>query len=616
MALIDVGVATVTLKPKTAIRLNGFATDSRKVEAAPVADQLFAKALAFGPDGDVAVLITVDNCAIPEQAYVDVADRLLTEAAIPRERLTICYSHSHMSPCLTGAIPGILNWPTWPPPTPAEIAHIKDYTQLVVDGLVEVAIDAIDDREPSTVEWAQGSVGFAANRHPRNDVYGRQGFPVDRDLPVLRVIDDGGDVQAVLVSYACHCTNSPDNIISGEWAGAAQRYIEQAYPGVTALVAIGCAADANPEPANLNAIDTEGQIIAAEVDRLFNQANWLPIDSPPACALKTLQLPRAGDAAVDYPIQTWRFGQDLAMVFFASEAVVDYAAALKTDYDEAPLWVNAYANTSKPGYIPSEWTVFEANHPPPNPGFWYNYEAFIANTDVYKLSGASYPDNLDTRIIDEVNAQLAGVPRVWDPVTRAEEVTAMTASNARLFAATARSSNRLFWRNAAAPPATGWTDIGEAQQVAGLAAWNGTLFCIAGGSLQHRLADTVVRVWQMIGAGPPQGNVTALTAIGGSLFAATDLNRLWTRPATTVPAVWTQVGGAEHLITMAASATHMFGVTYEGRLFRRAPVQIDVPWEAVGNARDVQALAVVGNELYRATRLNELLKRALPPIQT
>src|SRR5262249_31787345 len=51
-------------------------------------------------------------------------------------------------------------------------------------------------------------------------------------------------------------------------------------------------------------------------------------------------------------VQTWTFGDKLAMVFLPGEVVVDYSLRLKKEYDASRLWVNAYSNDA-PCYIPS-----------------------------------------------------------------------------------------------------------------------------------------------------------------------------------------------------------------------------------------------------------------------
>ena len=47
---------------------------------------------------------------------------------------------------------------------------------------------------------------------------------------------------------------------------------------------------------------------------------------------------------VPYPVQTWAFGADLAMVFLGGEVVADYGLRLKRELDAGRLWVNGYSN--------------------------------------------------------------------------------------------------------------------------------------------------------------------------------------------------------------------------------------------------------------------------------
>ncbi|HQZ67063.1 MAG TPA: HEAT repeat domain-containing protein, partial [Planctomycetaceae bacterium] len=54
----------------------------------------------------------------------------------------------------------------------------------------------------------------------------------------------------------------------------------------------------------------------------------------------------------DYPVQTWCFGEDLAMVFLGGEVVVDYSIRMNDMFDSDRLWINAYSN-DVPCYIAS-----------------------------------------------------------------------------------------------------------------------------------------------------------------------------------------------------------------------------------------------------------------------
>ena len=251
--------------------------------------------------------------------------------------------------------------------------------------------------------WGQGRLGFAANRRVLKD--GRwvnfgvnPNGPVDHSLPVLRATDAAGKVRAVLFGYACHCTTlgGEFNKICADWAGYACDEIEQQSPGAIALAIIGCGADANPEPRRgLDDAKQHGLAAGREVDRLVKTAlTPLPgrIDSqvPQArAAARTASQPRqrsrngpnspgprasspgpcssGSTAASRSPracptsVQTWCFGDDMAMVFLAGEVVVDYALRLKWEIDPNRLWIAAYSN-DVPCYIPSRRILSEGGY--------------------------------------------------------------------------------------------------------------------------------------------------------------------------------------------------------------------------------------------------------------
>src|SRR5256714_7439428 len=91
-ASFQVGVAKVDITPTYPIRLCGYA--ARKTESEGVEQHLFAKAIAIGEGGNVAVLVTVDNTAVPAAVIDEVAHRLESKAHLARERLVVCSSHT------------------------------------------------------------------------------------------------------------------------------------------------------------------------------------------------------------------------------------------------------------------------------------------------------------------------------------------------------------------------------------------------------------------------------------------------------------------------------------------------------------------------------------------
>jgi putative membrane-bound dehydrogenase-like protein len=413
----QVGTAAVNITPPYPVRLSGFGF--RRAESEGVTQAIWAKALAVGDDREEpAVLITVDNLGVPEELVSAVAARLQKKAGIRRERLAVTATHTHTAPMLKGVPPTLFGMPI-----PAEHQkHIDRYTRELTDRLEGVALAALKARAPARLCWGIGTVGFARNRRTA-------GGPVDHDLPVLVVRDLKGKIRAIYVSYACHCVTLSNNKISGDWAGYAQELIQRWHPGAVALVSIGCGADANPSSGvtgdRVGAATEQGAEIAFEVDRLL-EGYLAPVSGKLTTHLSRFDLPldtlatreqwqerakRGGaigyhaqvqlarldrgealQTKISYSVQTWNFGDQLAMVFLPGEVVVDYSLRLKKELDPGRIWINAYADDA-PCYIPSERILKEGG-----------YEG--GGAMVYYDKPARFRPGLEDRIIGAVHAQL------------------------------------------------------------------------------------------------------------------------------------------------------------------------------------------------------------------
>ncbi len=397
-SVIQVGVAEVDITPDYPIRLSGYG--SRRTESDGIIQPIWSKALAIGNDTDEpVVLVTVENCGLPDELTEEVSRRIKQKTGISRAHFAACFTHTHSAPCLTNAAPFLFSSDI--PPEQQET--IDKYTQQLTDWMEAVALEALANREPSRLTWGIGELGFAKNRRT-------EGGPVDHSLPCMQVRDLDGTLRAVWASYACHCTTlaGTDNHICGDWAGYAQDAIQDALPGVTALITIGCGADANPESRMILMPDgkeevfstrlayakAHGAALSEEVQRMlkrdanplskvprgaFERVN-LPFDTLPTREewearvaagghnayhaqkhLERLQKGQSIQTELSYPVQAWRFGDELGVVFLASEVVVDYSLRLKSELDAERLWVGAYANAF-PCYIPSERVLAEGGY--------------------------------------------------------------------------------------------------------------------------------------------------------------------------------------------------------------------------------------------------------------
>jgi hypothetical protein len=393
-----VGSAKVDITPDGPIRLSGYG--SRTTETDRVETRLYARALAIGSDAQKpAVLITVELIGIGEESSEAVAAALQSRHGIERARVAICATHVHSGPAVSDVLPYMFSQDL-----PADqVERIARYTSGLRTKLIEVAGRALADRKPARLAWSEGRADFAVQRRVIADGKWKNfgvtpGGSVDHVLPVLRVADERGTVKAVLTSYACHCTtvDGGDNFIHHDWAGDAARRVEESHAGAVAMVAIGCGADANPNPRGLTAVTGHGEKLANEVARLLAgpmrplgpvttasyrrisldldhpvtreelQARVVPgpraqASYPAKKFLEQLDAGRALPTAVPYPVSTWVFGGDLAMVFLAGEVVAEYSLRLRRELDGARLWVNAYAN-SVPCYIPSKAMFAEGGY--------------------------------------------------------------------------------------------------------------------------------------------------------------------------------------------------------------------------------------------------------------
>lgn len=399
-----VGVARREITPNYPIRLSGFGF--RRTESEGVTAPLFARALAIGADEEgPAVLLTVDTTGVPDAITAEVARRL-APLGVRRERLAITGTHTHTAPMLQGVLATLFGQPV-----PAEHqAHIEQYTAEFTAHLEQVARAALADRQPAHLGWAVGAVHFAKNRRQANG-------PVDHDLPVLAVRSPAGQLRAVLATYACHAVTLSHNFVGGDWPGFAAEAIERDFPGAVALISIGCGADQNPTSGvtgdKVEVARGQGLELAAEVRRIVQgalaplhgaltarleridlpladlppRAHWEALANKPVepgktdyigyhakVQLATLDRGIALPTKIEYPVQTWAFGDSLALVFLPGEVVVDYALRLKREFERSRLWVTAYANDT-PCYIPSERVLQEGGYEGGTAMTYYNLPA-------------------------------------------------------------------------------------------------------------------------------------------------------------------------------------------------------------------------------------------------
>lgn len=371
------GIATVKITPEMPVMMAGYANRIKPFER--VALDIHAKAIVLEDrEGQRAVIVTSDLIGMPSWFAEPLAEQIREKTGLSREQIMFTWAHNHAGPALAREErPG-------PGVALADARNRVTYTRWLQTRLLDLVVQAAAKLEPVTLSHGRGVAKFVMNRReftPEGVILGvnPQG-PADRSAPVLRIDSPDGRLRAILFAAAAHNTTLPAKNfdLCGDYAGFAQQYLEEKFPGVPALFMLGCAGDTNPYPrGDLEITRTHGQELGREVARVL-ETRLRPIGGPLKLAFGKAELPlqavtkemlaplalkseswRIGSAQrmlamlergerlpthYSAPIAVWQFGNDLTLVALSGEVVVDYVSFVQQALGPLNLWVAGYAN--------------------------------------------------------------------------------------------------------------------------------------------------------------------------------------------------------------------------------------------------------------------------------
>lgn len=367
---------------------------AREAPFESVADPLFAKALALrDSDGTRALLITADLLGFTRERSEAICARLLEATGIQREQVILNASHTHAGPLVAGSL--------LTRAAPATRRKIDRYIQEMEAKIVAAGQQALRDLRPARLSWGRGVARFVMNRREfteRGVILGTNASgPADRTVPVLRVDTPDSELLAVVFGAGSHCTTlTGGNLqISGDYAGIAQGLLEERLPGVQAMFMTGCAGDANPYPrGTLELAQRHGSDLAVAVGGVLAD-QLAPVRGPLRTEFRTVELPlqrhtreqieamQAGARSYrrfftegalgrldqgesllqtyTAPFALWQFGQDLTLVAYSGETVVDYVRLAQARLGPLKLWVSGY-NNDVFGYLPTARVLREGGY--------------------------------------------------------------------------------------------------------------------------------------------------------------------------------------------------------------------------------------------------------------
>ena len=400
------GAAAKVITPTEPLWMAGYGARNKPCDTKH--HDLWVKALAIeDAAGHVAVLLTSDLCGIPRSLAEEVTKDVMQKTGLKREQIALSCSHTHCGPVVYGNLFDMYAF------TPEQPERIKAYTQKLRGWMADTIVKAYEERKPARLSIGKGTARFAMNRREVTEkgvINGRNPEgPVDHDVPVLRVEDDKGKLKAIVFGYACHNTTMQFYEWCGDYAGFAQIEIEKQHPDAVALFWIGTGGDANPLPRStielcrkygkeladavedvmkekmtpLSAkLTTKYKEISLELDTLPDMAKWTADALSKTIAVRNRaqrmlkQLENGGkipDHYDHYPVQVWRFGDELTWVILGGEVVIDYNLRLKKELaGRKALWITGYANDVL-SYIPSARVLKEGGYEADSSQIYYGW---------------------------------------------------------------------------------------------------------------------------------------------------------------------------------------------------------------------------------------------------
>jgi neutral ceramidase len=418
------GVARVVITPEEPMLMAGYS--ARKNPAKGTLHDLWAKALVVeDAEGKKSVFISTDLVGIPRAISDRIRSRLKENYGLSKAQILLNSSHTHTGPTLHD--------PVREYQLPEDqLGKVLEYSRNLEDKIVNLVGGALRSMEPVQLYSENGVTRFQVNRRNNNestlDQQAELNGPNDYAVPVIKVVNEAGDLKAIAFGYACHPTVLSDYNWSGDYAGFAQLELEKKYPNTTALFFQGAGGDQNPLPRRSVALAQQyGETLAAAVERVLNEEmRQLPsklstaysevelsFETPPTkeellkitmangssglqkrWATGLLEKINNGESLMTfypYPVQVFQLGDQLIFAL-GGELVIEYAIELKRVFGE-DTFIFGYSNDPNVAYIPSTTILKEGGYEGARsqlskglPGLWASNIETLILTESIKLA--------------------------------------------------------------------------------------------------------------------------------------------------------------------------------------------------------------------------------------
>ena len=259
------GCAQQVITPPLDVGLAGYFHER---VATSVRDDLFARALVLESGGAHLAIVSCDLIAPDEAVTRATRELIAAETGIPGDSVLICATHTHTGPELRNdhAVAPATEWVAGLP------RLLADTVKAACGDMCTVSL------RPGATE----ATGYSFNRLFRmkdgSEVFGRRGGevvgaagPIDPELQTLSVVDEKGNLRALVVHFALHVDvigGGSADFVSADWPGELANNVAAVYgKEVVTLFLQGTCGDINQNPHDSTHLPTRGVEKAVQLGR-------------------------------------------------------------------------------------------------------------------------------------------------------------------------------------------------------------------------------------------------------------------------------------------------------------------------------------------------------------
>lgn len=217
------GFAEVDITPSFNVQTIGF---NRKDNLSRgILHRLFAQISVWNSDEGTCCLVTIDHIGFSVKEANLLRDEIATELNITRDRVMLCFSHTHAAP---------------------KISIETEYFHCLREQVILGVIEAEKNIAPIKAVWGIAEADIGINRRDGEGV-------LDRRIAVLKIVDaDSSNLRLLILRVTAHCNVLlRDNyLISSDFIGVTRKSLEEKY-NCKVMITQGASGNVKPKYAGL-----------------------------------------------------------------------------------------------------------------------------------------------------------------------------------------------------------------------------------------------------------------------------------------------------------------------------------------------------------------------------